>query len=301
SELLLPWRTAALSLSGARYLGTLRLPGGSENRLFVRGKKPVAVVWNSVETTEPIDFADDLHISNVWGRAGDVVAGPHGPSIKVGPLPTFVWGLNDAIVRWKMSVAVDRERLPSVSGVPHYVRVKWQNHFDQSAGGTLHVVGPAGWRVSPDHIDLKMAAGETSQQTLELTVPSTASCGPDSLRFDFDVQAGRHYQFSVSRPIELGLGDVALELTSHLNSKGDLEVEQRLINRTDDRVSFRCHLSIPNRRRMRTQVFKLPPGDDVQIYRLPGGEELLGQPLRVQAEEVGGQRRNLNYTFVAEP
>jgi hypothetical protein len=92
-----------------------------------------------------------------------------------------------------------------------------------------------------------------------------------------------------------------MELASHLNSLGELEIEQRLINHTDERVSFRCHLSIPNRRRMRTQVFKLPSGEDVQTYRLPGGEELLGQTLRVQAEEVGGKRRILNYTFTAEP
>ncbi|HEX7375711.1 MAG TPA: hypothetical protein VF278_01300, partial [Pirellulales bacterium] len=73
------------------------------------------------------------------------------------------------------------------------------------------------------------------------------------------------------------------------------------INRTDERVNFRCYLSVPNRRRMRTQVYKLPAGEDVQLYRLPSGEELIGQPLRVQAEEVGGQRRNLNYTLIAEP
>jgi hypothetical protein len=301
SELLLPWRTTALALSGAKYLGRLQLPGGSENRVFLRGQQPVAVVWNSTATIEPIDFADQVRTSDVWGRADNVTQGPPGPAIRVGPLPTFIWGLNEAIVRWQMSLATDRERLPSVSGTPHYLRVKWQNYFDQSAGGTLRIVAPTGWRVSPDHVDLKMGAGEKAQQILELTVPSTASCGRESLRFDFDVQAGRHYQFSVGRPIELGLGDVQLELASHLNSKGALEVEQRLINRTDERVSFRCYLSIPNRRRMRTQVFKLPPGEDVQIYRVPGGEELLGQTLRVQAEEVGGKRRNLNYTFLAEP
>ena len=300
SELLLPWRTTALALSGASCLGQLDLPGGSDNRVFIRGGQVVAVIWNSVETTEPIDYGERVRVGDVWGRVRDVTAGPQGRTVDVGPLPQFVSGLDEAVVRWRMSVAADRDRLPSVSGTPHYLRLKWHNYFDQSAGGKLRVVAPAGWRVMPDDVDVKMAAGETAQQTLEIVVPSTASCGQEWLRFDFDVQAGRHYQFSVRRPIELGLGDVYLDLTSHLNSKGELEVEQRLINRTDERVSFRCHLSIPNRRRMRTQVFKLPSGEDVQTYRLPGGEELLGQTLRVQAEEVGGKRRNLNYTVTAE-
>lgn len=300
-ELLLPWRTTVLALSGAKYIGRLRLEAGSENRFFLRGREALVVVWNSVETKEPIDFADGLRASDVWGRAVEVDHSGPVPEVKVGPLPLFLSGLDEAVVRWRMSVATDRQRLPSISGTPHYVRAQWRNFFDQSAGGTLRVTAPTGWRVVPDEIDLKMATGETVSQTLELTVPSTASCGRESLRFDFDVQAGRRHQFSVSLPIELGLGDVYLELASHLNAKGELEVEQRIINRTNERVNFRCYLSIPNRRRMRTQVFKLPAGEDVQVYRLPGGEELVGQPLRVQAEEVGGQRRNLNYTLIAEP
>lgn len=300
-ELLLPWRTTVLALSGARYIGRLRLAENSENRLFLRGREPIAVVWNSIDVTEPIDFADEPKAVDVWGRDVEIDRSRQVPEVKVGSLPIFLSGLNEAVVRWRMSVATDRQRLPSISGTPHYVRAQWRNFFDQSAGGTLRVTAPSGWRVVPDQIDLKMATGETARQTLELTVPSTASCGRELLRFNFDVQAGKHHQFTVSLPIELGLGDVHLELASHLNGKGELEVEQRLINRTEERVNFRCYLSVPNRRRMRTQVYKLPAGEDVQVYRLPGGDELIGQPLRVQAEEVGGQRRNLNYTLIAEP
>ncbi|HWB08575.1 MAG TPA: NEW3 domain-containing protein [Pirellulales bacterium] len=300
-ELLLPWRTTVLALSGARYVGRLELPGRSENRVFQRGKQVVAVLWNNTPTTETIDSGRQFRASDVWGRVSEPAEGPAGLSVEVGPLPTFVSGLNEAIVRWKMSTVLDRDRLPSVSGAPHYVRVKWQNYFDQPAGGKVRIVAPAGWRVSPETIDLKMAAGETVQQTLEVVVPPSASCGRQWLRLDFDVQAGEPHVFSVRRPIELGLGDVYLELSTHLNSAGEIEVEQRMINHTDERVSFRCHLSVPNRRRLRTQVWKLPPGDDVQTYRLPAGEELVGQPLRLQAEEVGGKRRNLNYTFTAEP
>lgn len=300
-ELLLPCRTTALALAGAQYLGRLELPGGSENRFFSRGNRVVAVLWSSVPTTETIDFGDQIRVSDVWGRARQLGERPIAPAIEVGPLPLFVHGLNVAVARWQMSVAIDRDRLPSVSGTPHYVRLKWRNYFDQSASGKLKVVAPAGWRVTPDLIDLKMPAEEAGQQTLELVVPTTASCGREWLRFDFDVQAGQAYQFSVRRPIELGLGDVNLELASHLNSSGELEVEQRMINRTEERISFRCYLSVPNRRRMRTQVWKLPSGEDVQSYRLPGGEQLIGETLRLQAEEVGGQRRILNYNFVAEP
>ena len=302
SELLVPWRTTIFALAGARFLGRLQLAGGSENRIFLRGGQVVAVLWNDRPTIEPIDFGNNVRVTDVWGREKEIMrteAGP--PQVEIGPLPLFVTGVNEAITRWRMSLATDPERLPSVSGSSHQLRVVWQNYFEQSVTGKLKIVAPNGWRLAPDTLDLKMAAGETKNQLLELVVPSTASCGREKLRFDFDVQAGERHQFAVERPIQLGLGDVYLELTTQLNNAGELEVEQRTVNRTDERLSFRCYLSAPDRRRVRAQVWKLPPGEDVYTYRLPAGEELLGQTLRVQAEEIGGKRRNLNYRFTAEP
>ena len=47
AELLLPWRTTAAMLGGAEYLGQMQLPGGSENRIFLRPDgQVVMVVWN---------------------------------------------------------------------------------------------------------------------------------------------------------------------------------------------------------------------------------------------------------------
>ncbi|HVA50140.1 MAG TPA: NEW3 domain-containing protein [Pirellulales bacterium] len=302
NELLLPWRTTVFALAGTRFLGRLQLAGGSENRVFARGDQLLAVLWNSHSTLEPVDFGARIQVTDVWGRVRQVESGPGGaPTVEVGPLPVFVSGLNEAVTRWRMSLVVGPERLPSVSGTPHQVRVQWRNYFDQSAGGKLKIVAPDGWRVTPDLIEMKTAAGESVRQNLEVVVPSTASCGRERLRFEFDVQAGGRHRFSVQRPIELGLGDVYLELATHLNAEGELQVDQRTINRTGEKLSFRCYLSAPDRRRMRAQVWKLPPGEDVLTYRLPAGAELLGQKLRVQAEEIGGKRRTLNYNFVAEP
>src|SRR5690606_39118538 len=45
-ELFLPWRTTALLLGGAEYLGTLERPGGSENHVFQRGDEAVMMIRN---------------------------------------------------------------------------------------------------------------------------------------------------------------------------------------------------------------------------------------------------------------
>ena len=99
-----------------------------------------------------------------------------------------------------------------------------------------------------------MAAGETRQLPLEVTLPFDTVNGSADVRLDFDISAERRYQFSVYRTINIGLDDVTLEVTSRLNEQGELVVEQKLINKTEDPVSFRCSLFIPDRQRMITQV-----------------------------------------------
>ena len=50
--LLLPWRSTALALSGAEYLGSIVLPEGSHNAVFVRDDTAVMVVWHERPTRE---------------------------------------------------------------------------------------------------------------------------------------------------------------------------------------------------------------------------------------------------------
>lgn len=300
-ELFLPWRTTAMSLADAHYLGRLTLPGGSENRLFSRGGEAILVVWNSVPTTEVTYLGEHVRATDVWGRTIDVPRDDQGQHVEVGPLPVFLAGVNEAIARWRMSVELDRRQVPSVFGAPHTLRIRLQNHFGQPMTGKLRIVAPPGWRVEPELFDLKLPGDNIFEQAFDVTFPSTASCGEQTLRFDFDLQADRRYQFNLTRTIDVGLGDVSMEFVSHLNARGELEVEQRLVNRSAGEVTMRCYLNIPNRRRMRTLVTRLPPGEDVQTYRAAAGEELVGQILRVRAEEIGGSRRILNYSFLAEP
>lgn len=279
----------------------MMLAGGSLCDVFVRGDETILVVSNPAPTEETAYFGEQVRQVDAWGRSSEVPLSSGGQRFQAGPLPVFFVGANPAIIGWQMSLAINRRELPSISGTPHLVRVRFKNYFSQPVNGKMRIVAPKGWRIEPEMFDLKLQPDESLQPTFSLTFPTTASCGEQLLRFNFDLQAERRYQFNVERPLELGSRDVFLEIGSHLNAAGELEVEQRLVNRTASDVSFRCHLNIPGRRRMRSQVWKLPPGEDLQVYRVPTGGVLVGQTLRIRAEESGGSRRILNYSFVAEP
>ena len=91
-----------------------------------------------------------------------------------------------------------------------------------------------------------------------------------------------------------------LEASTRLNERGELEVEQRITNRSPGEVSFKCLLYAPERRRMVSQVVRLGQQTDTKIYRLPKGEDLLGKTLLLRAEELGGSR-TLNQRFLVQP
>jgi hypothetical protein len=299
-ELLLPWRTTASLLSATTYLGSIELPRHSHNRLFQAPDGQVLMVlWSNEPTEEIVQLGEDLRVLDVWGRQQSPRRDGHGQAIDVTPLPKFVLGLNAAVAQWGMTVRFTSLNVPSVFGKAHPNRIELRNTFSQGVGGTVELVAPKGWQISPPRIDFKLAAGETAVRPFDVSLPFDASSGPAPIRADFVVDADRQYRFSVDRELTVGDGQVELETTTRLEDDGSLIVEQRMVNHSPTLVDFKCLLYAPGRRRQRLQVFRLGASPDTKIYRYPDGAQLLGAEIWLRAEEVNGSRV-LNHRFVVE-
>lgn len=297
-ELLLPWRTTAAVLAGSQYLGQIQLPNGSQNHVFERDGAVMMVVWNRNRTRERIHLGDDLRVTDVWGRRTTPKREAGESVIEVGPLPSFVTDIHPAILRWNMAVQFERSSIPSVFGVTHENGLVVCNTFGQGAGIKARLDLPESWKVAPRLLDFKMATGEETVQPFGVALPYDASSGREPVRIDFEVNADQRYKFSVFRQLDVGNGDVTLDVATHLSDRGELEVEQFVTNHTDKTVSFKCFLYVPDRRRLMTQVIELTHDRDRKLYRLPDGAELLGKTLWLRAEEINGNR-TLNRRFVA--
>jgi len=298
-ELFLPWRTTALALGDAQYIGSIQLPHGSPNQIFARDNDAVMVVWNDTPCREVLYLGTEVRQTDLWGRTAAVENQGHRQVISVGRLPSFVTGLNLPISRWRMDFAFDRRRIPSVFGRPHADSFRLKNHFPGGVGGEATLVMPDTWRVEPAKITLRLAGGEQLQQPFQVTLPFEASSGRNKVRVDFEIQADQLHRFSVYRHIDVGLGKVHIKIATELNDRGELEVRQRLLNESHDEVSFRCQLFAPQRRRLKSQIIGLGTGEDLKTYRLADGRQLLGKTLWLRAEELDGPRI-LNYRFTAE-
>lgn len=301
SDLLLPWRTTASLLSGTEYLGTIQLPRGSENRLFqTKNGTVVMVLWNENLGQETLYLGDGISVIDVWGRSSKPQMKDHRHIIEVTRLPKFVIGLNGAIARMGLGAKLAKTEIPSVFEIAHGNNIELQNTFGQGIGGTVRIIAPEGWQVMPDRIDFKLAIGEKARRPFQILLPFDANSGSTTLRIDFEVAADKPYRFSTYREVNVGDKDIDLELNTRLGDDGNLVVEQRMLNRDNKPIDFKCLLYAPGRRQQRMQVFQLTNGWDTKTYTYLDGEELLGEELLLKVEEQGGMRRVFNHRITVE-
>lgn len=295
-EMFLPWRTTALELGGAKFLGSMMLSHGSQNLVFARANDAVMIVWNDKPVEELLYFGEDAKQVDLWGRARKLEKRDNAHVIHVDSMPVFVVGLNKLIARWQMDLSIAQERMPSITGRPQANAFRVKNPFPCEAVGTATIVAPREWIVEPERISFRLAAGEVLQQPISIVFPDTALSGRHTMHVNFEINADKFYKFSVLRHIEMGLGDVRIEVATRLNSENKLEVEQRFVNATDQMVNFRCELFAPDRRRLMDQILDQGHGQNVFVYRLENGKDLLGKTLWLRATEIDGPRM-LNYRF----
>ncbi len=301
--LFLPWRTTAKLLSGAEYIGSITLPGGSTNHLFRRDHEALMVVWNDQPTKEKLYLGEGVEHLDLWGRAAslkeETLDGQTTQAFEVGPLPTFITGLSLPVALWRISFQFETTHIPSVLGRDQIAKYKFQNSFGQGVGGELRVQAPSDWEATPLTINFKAAANEEKHESFAIRLKADAQSGPQMVRFDVKLTADADYAFSVYRSIHVGANDLFITTSSALSDNGDLIVEQIFTNQTDEFVSFNCLLFAPGRRRERIQVVNLGRGRHTATFILPQGEELLGQTLLLRAEEINGDRV-LNYRIAPQ-
>jgi len=298
-ELVLPWRTTALLLGGAEYLGSIELPGASLNHVFVRDDDAVMVVFNQHPQEEVIYLGEDVEQVDLWGRVTRPEQRGHRQVLQVGRLPTFITGLDGPVARWRMGVRLDRDRIPSVLGQPHANTLTLGNHFAGGVSGQIELVGPPSWSVEPRSAAFDLPSGEVLAHPFTILLPYGATSGEHLIRVDFQIGGERPRRFSAYRHLHVGLGEVRVEMATRLGNRGELEVHQQITNQTGAPISFSCQLFAPGRRRLTCLVTAPAEGSDTRVYRLAEGRELIGQELWLRAEEIGGPRV-LSQRFVAE-
>jgi hypothetical protein len=298
-ELFMTWRTTALAVGGAQYLGEMNLPNGSPNMVFLRSNDALMFLWNDHPTEEILHLGDRIRQTDLWGQSIEALEIDREQILKVGRTPMFISGVGKPIAEWSIDLKLETARFQNVFGQSLSDSFVVKNTFPGPIVGKVEIVPPPGWIADPRESIIRLQAGDRLTRSFKLNLPATANTGQNTIRFDFEIQHDQKIdKFSVYRHVEIGSGEIHIEMQTKLNERKELEVVQRFVNESDKIVNFRCELYAPDRMQLSTTVLKRDRGVDVQVYRLEDGEQLLGKTLWLRAEELDGARI-LNYRFKA--
>jgi hypothetical protein len=298
----LPWRTLALALRGASYLGQFEMPQRSANAVFDCGNEIVAVIWNAQSVREEFYFGEQPVAVDLWGRRQKMPLDPRTrtQSLEVGPIPLIVRNCASFVSRWRMAARFDKGMISSEFG-QHEDALLIANASPQGISGKAIFHFPPGWEIDPPLRTFQAAAGEKLTLPFLVKFPPDASLGDLRPAIDFEIAAERMYKFTMFIPYRLGLGDVDLQVATRWTADGRLEVEQHITNSTEppEVLEFNCSLFIPGQIRQRHFVTRLGKGEDRRFYVVPAAEKLRGKELWLRAEQING-RRVLNFHFKVE-
>ncbi|MCL2306520.1 MAG: hypothetical protein FWC43_14375, partial [Planctomycetaceae bacterium] len=300
-ELYLPWRTTALMLSGRKCVGSINLPNGSENLIFEANgtNEGVMVVWNDAASREkPIDeilyLGTNCERVDLWGKRSRPLREGRMQIIPVGPIPTFITGVNGTVTRFRQQFTLDKTVIPSQFGPKIPNGVTFENITDGGIGGTMSLIGPSGWKIEPQSVSLNLAENESVHVPFSTILTPQAQSGPQPFQVAFKLLGAPDgaSEFAVYETIRVGAGDVYLEpATTAYNPRTDeLTVRIALINDTEKLVSFRCTAVVKGRQPERKQIRDHGFGRYDLAYVYPNGRQLLGRMFTIEAKEIGGTR-----------
>jgi hypothetical protein len=178
SPLFLPWRTTALALQGAEFIGSFNLPEGSRNYAFSRKGDVAIVVWNHEPVDEDLYLSEESIVTDVLGRRIRLTTNAAGQrqKIRIGPSPLVIRHFPEQIARWMAAISFEKGRLPSKTGKQREV-IHGINTFHQGVTGTVHIMVPKDWKVEPPEARFSLAAGEKFDIPITLELPSNTSQG----------------------------------------------------------------------------------------------------------------------------
>ncbi len=294
-ELLIPFRSMALNFGGAKYVGTIDMPSGSINYVFRNGDDGVMILWNDRDVVEKLYLGDDVKGHDVWGRTVEVqthreTSERTEQSLDVGAWTLILSGISIPVAEWGRAFQLKSKNLDSSVDQTKVLQMTLANTFGQAVSGKVRAVAPS--LIQPTSPAMQFQLHDDNPRDLEMPIvlTSNASAGNHTVRFDFDINADRRYQFSMYRQITLGLNDVQMDWTLQRQADGRTVLRLELQNHTADAVSFDCKLFPPARPYQRFQISRANPGRTLREFWVALPMDIESKEFWLRCEQVGTNR-----------
>lgn len=295
TEMLLPWRTLAIHLNGAEYLGQIQLPNGSINHWFAKNGEAFMFVWNTEPTVETLYLGKQVEITDLWGRREDLTQVDGVQSFTSDTWPRLLRGLDLSVALIRLSIQFDRRSLDSISHERQPLKLTFQNHFPHGVSGNIFLSNPE-LLANDTRIPFQTGRGEVLSSHAPVQIRSGALTKQHMLRIDFKMTAEELPSFSAWQPVYVGSEHVEFATRQRLD-KNRFIIMITLINRSPGPVTYTLNLTIPDRKASNLTFYEVQPGQTSKPIILYNVESLLGKTLTLRATD---EKRTMNYRIKVE-
>ena len=299
-ELLLIMRTVHHTLSGTVYRGKLNVGENVDAYLFEHNGRGVIALWTKAQMSGPTEVRLNLGgrpaLVDLFGNATALRPTPDATEpgqikVELGQLPVFVDGIDPAMALFRVSVALDNPLLES-QFQPHMRKIVFTNRFADFLSGTVRLVVPKGWTVTPNTFTFNTNPGETFTREIQLELPYNTLAGAKNLEINFELPGLAPAAFMVPVEMRLGLNEVGLQ-TLALREGKDIVVQLLITNYGQRTINYTAFALFPGQARQERLVTDLGAGrTTVRRFRFPA-PEVPPDPkrkIRVGLREVEGTR-----------
>jgi hypothetical protein len=295
TEMLLPWRTLAIQLNGAEYLGQIQLPNGSVNHWFAKNGEAFMFVWNTQSVSETLYLGKQVTITDLWGRQEELAVVDGVQSFTADPWPRLLRGLDLSVALIRLSIQFDRRTLDSVSHERQPLKMTFQNHFPHGVSGNIFLSNPDLF-ANDVRLPFQVGRGEVMATQAPVQIRSGALTKQHLMRVDFKMTSDELPSFSAWQPMYIGPENVEFHLRHGLD-KNRFIIMITLINRSPGPVTYTLNLTVPERKASNLTFYEVQPGQTSKPIVLYNVESLLGKTLTLRATD---EKRTMNYRIKVE-
>ncbi|TVQ32642.1 MAG: hypothetical protein EA376_04570 [Phycisphaeraceae bacterium] len=297
------YRQLVEHLSGRRAVALLPIAEGAI-AIVMQGRDSDAIIaWNEWATPEDAVIRAYLaegavQVIDPFGNMKEVAPSDGLHRIALTETPVIIEGVDVHLAQFRAGFHVEPPFVHS-SARKHDLELVIQNPWPGGLSGTLRIVEPEHWRISPRVHNFNINPGETLRLPFETSFSVGEEAGQIPIGVDFNLIADRRYPtIRLAPTVEIGLPHVQLTSSYAIEDNGDLTVTLVVSNTGDRPLTMRSFAMAPGFARQEAPVSELQPArTTVKRFTFRGGaERLSGESIRSGLIEVDGLGR-LNQTL----
>jgi len=240
TSLFLPWRTTALALRNSTYINSFKLNNGSTNHLFERDGEVVMFIWNEEAVEEELFLGDHrrVEIYNVWGQELQPEIFETRHRLKVNSSPLIIRNCSAEMINFQLAVEYVKGKAGGTfENISDGIRIR--NPFQNGVRIQLDIELPSkDWKIERNKSPIELGGGEEKVINFRLHLPNDVSVGQHNTKIICRVKppnsdtSAEPYNGIIRRPYQVGLGDIEIVVINRINKHNQLEIIQKIVNKT---------------------------------------------------------------------